>query len=1068
MPDQSLPEQVAGIIDAVVGCGPVDPSDRFSELGGDSIQAVQVLSLCWSELGVELPMQTLRTETTVSELVAAVAAARSGPAGVAAAPGGAPVPNDEAASVPASPRQAALFSLSQARPELPAYNVPVALWLTGQLDRRRLQRALNLLVHRHDALRTAFSTGPDGTVLLTTRPADSATVIIEELPATRLDLAASLLQEIAAQPLDLTRSPVRVCLLPVAADRHALLVVVHHAVCDGWALNILLSDLCRHYAAEGAEPPTAGPGQRELLSWDEGRRTVPREEALRRWGDLLAGVPTLLDLPLDRSRPPARSMLGTRVPLRVPANLHEGLRARAATWGTTPFALLALALGVLLERYTSRDDLVIGVPTANRHHPRALEAVGYLSNVVPVRLDLRGQPDVAVALSRITSGLATSTELSWVPLDDIAAAVDAERSATHQPLFQVALVQLGNGVAPLRLPGLRVERQDLGTGTSKYDQSWYLEDFGDGLTGYVEYATDLFDEDSVTRMRDHFLRVLEALVRAETDHPLRELTMFSPHEQAGLIDELTPPAGPTPDSVVTSFLSHVRDRPDAPAIWSDGCLTTYRELHDGAMHVAGRLAKLGAGPETVVGLHLTRSPEQVAAVLGVLMAGAAFLPLDPAYPAERLRYMIDDAALSLIVTEQPDDPALHGTPARLVTLDGGGGPRLAPRQVDPRSLAYVIYTSGSTGAPKGVALTHDGLVNVIERSRESFDLKPGTRVLQFVSLSFDASVWETFMALCTGGVLCLGPAVLAESTASLEELIKRSGAEVVFLPPAVLAILDPAAVPSVRLVLTGGDRVSRDLRDRWAARVRFFAAYGPTEGTIVQTWGECPPDQVGPTPVGLPFGGVRLYVLDDELRPVPLGAVGEVYVGGVAVGRGYRGRSDLTATHFLPDCWSPVPGGRMYRTGDLVRRRGDGALIFVGRTDNQVKIRGFRIELGEVEAALSRRADILAAVALVDTQGPRARLAAWLVPAGPTDHDFAERVRTDLRAQLPEHMVPSRISVVASLPHTRNGKVDYSALLTTTPAEDRLSSLLDRLDSLTDAEVDALLAATSAEKPGNR
>jgi amino acid adenylation domain-containing protein len=421
--------------------------------------------------------------------------------------------------------------------------------------------------------------------------------------------------------------------------------------------------------------------------------------------------------------------------------------------------------------------------------------------------------------------------------------------------------------------------------------------------------------------------------------------------------------------------------------------------------------------------------------------------------------MAEDAGLTLVIA-QSGAPALAGTGARILTMAEMTETSVTgPAAVHPRGLAYVIYTSGSTGAPKGVALTHDGLVNVIERSRESFGLEPGSRVLQFVSLSFDASVWETFMALCTGGTLCLGPVDVADASGSLEEVITGSGAEVVFLPPALLGILDPARVPTVRLVLTGGDRITGELRDRWAGRVRFFAAYGPTEGTIVQTWGECRAGESGPAPVGLPFGGVRLYVLDAEQRPVPYGAVGEVHVGGVAVGRGYRGRPGLTADRFRPDPWAVSPGDRMYRTGDLVRRCPDGALSFVGRTDSQVKVRGFRIELGEVAATLTRRPDVAQAVAQVDTvSSGQPQLRAWVVPAGPAGPELGDRIRAELRRSVPEHLVPARITVLPVLPRTINGKIDYAALLAA-PAEPDLTQLLDRLDSLTDDEVEALLAA---------
>ncbi|SDT80521.1 non-ribosomal peptide synthetase [Actinoplanes derwentensis] len=1065
MENHYLFDRVASIIDDILGCGPVTPSDQFGALGGDSIQGVQVLSRCYTDLGVDLPPQALEARTTVGRLVDAISEHLG--AGEAEDSVSAEIVHraGDPAWTTATERQAVLYSAFQARPDLPLYNVPVALWCDGPLNHDRLQRALDQVAQRHEALRSVFSVDDNGTVLVRAVPPESYSVAVE-----RIDLRSGSVDELlrreAERPLDPATSVLRVCVITTGPDRAVVLVVVHHIVCDGWGLNLLLADLGDQYRTDGPAGPYAGPSQAEIVAWDRSRNATSDGDRADRWAELLDGASPVVDLPLDRPRPATRSWAGDRVALHVPPDLYGELRARAGELSVTPFTLLALTYAITMARYTGSKDLVVGVPVANRWHGASLNAVTYLSITLPVRLDLRHQSTLAGAADRVSASVAASSELPWAPPELIAARMGAPRSAGCHPVFQTALVWLTNAAASLDLPGVAVRRTDLGTGTAKFDQSWYLEEFGDEIVGYLEYSTELFTASTAARMRDHFRHVLTRVVTDAVDTPLADIALTGAEEKATFIASLCPPSPEGAHaSVVDAFLAQAERQPEAQAVWSGEGSLTYGELSRRAHEIAASLTARGAGPEQVVGVHLPRSTEQVAAVLAVLLTGAAFLPLDPAYPPDRLRYMIDDSQVRVVVTSDITDHSLVGAAGRPITLmairdDEWRGTPPPVRPIHRKSLAYVIYTSGSTGDPKGVELTHDGLMNVIEASRRSFGLRAGTRVLQFVSLSFDAAVWETFMALGAGGTLCLGPPDLASTAGPIESVVERSSAEVVFLPPALLSILDPAKVPQVRLVLTGGDRVSSALRDRWAGRVGFFAAYGPTEATIVQTWGQCSPDQTGPVPVGRPFGGVRLYVLDPDLEPVPPGAVGEVYVGGIAVGRGYRGRPGLTADRFVPDPWAAAPGTRMYRTGDLVRRRPDDELIFVGRSDNQAKVRGFRIELGEIEAVLVRMYGVAAAVARVRDAGTsRARLVAWVVPREQAGDDLATQLLERMRRQLPAHMVPQSLTVVPEFPRTVNGKVDYAGLEEAGGGGTDIGSLLDRIENLSDDEVEELLAA---------
>ncbi|WP_405163082.1 amino acid adenylation domain-containing protein [Nocardia sp. NBC_01499] len=500
---------------------------------------------------------------------------------------------------------------------------------------------------------------------------------------------------------------------------------------------------------------------------------------------------------------------------------------------------------------------------------------------------------------------------------------------------------------------------------------------------------------------------------------------------------------------------------DAPALWHEGSEIGYGELNARANTIAAELIRRGIGAERLVGISIPRSPEQMAAVLGVLKAGAAYLPLDPAYPANRREYMVRDSGLRTVLT---CGTGLLGIPAGVDIIDlddipSDGAIRDPGIAVRPDQLAYVIYTSGTTGRPKGVELTHGGLANVIRASLTDFALDPSSRVLQFVSFSFDASVWEMFMGLGSGGTLCLAPPDLAAAEHSIDRTIRDSRVTLIYLPPALLSTIDPATVPEIRTVITGGDRISAELRNRWAETATFFVGYGPTEGTIVQTWQECAVRSPSVPSIGLPIANVLLYVLDHNGDPAPPGVVGEVYVGGIAVGRGYRHRPGLAAARFVADPFSPTPGARMYRTGDLVRCTEDGAMMFVARADQQVKIRGYRIEIGEVEAALRVIDGVREAVAVAEPGvSGLPRLIAYVVAEAPAE--FGRSVRAMLRDRLPDYMVPSVVHVVDHFPLTVNGKIDRKSLPSLVrSATDPVAQALARVESMSDEQARALLDA---------
>jgi amino acid adenylation domain-containing protein len=995
-----------------------DAEATFGQLGGDSLLAVRVLSRCRQSLAVDLPLRALGPGVCVADFIDSVVRER----GLASAS----EPEHTTAPMP-DPLSSAVRSLVGShylRPDLPTYSVAFELLLVGALDLDRLRRALIHLVGRHDALRCSFSV-ENGAVTAFVRP-DATPDFVVVTPAALADAVR--------EPLALDRSPLRARLARESEDRHRLVMVVHHAVCDGLSVQIIVRELTMLYR-DGDAAALPAPvmqasmlGQLEVRRLDRGRR----ELLARRWADRLDGAPEMAQLPIETARPARPSMKGDRVPLAVPSAQLQRLQRFAAAHDTTVFAALATVLAVLLNRYTGQDDLVVGVPMSGRREPQTQDAIGNLSSMVPLRLSIARRGTARQLLADVQEAIIWAQEHSDLPFEAIVDEVRPLRSPSFHPIFQVALVLLSEMDVVADDPSLTVSRRDLSTGTSKFDLSWYFQRTALGLDGYVEFSTDLFSSEMVGQMAAHFRRLLESLVQNPTWAATR-LPMYAEDERLVLTEGLHGPVRAIGADVQARFVSYAQRQPEHPALWHRGVEISYGRLNAASNGLARHLRALGVGPEVVVGICIERSPEQIASLLAVLKTGAGYVPLDPTYPDDRLQFMIDDSAVRLVLTTPASRRRIAGAVnATLVDVAERFDEDDIPEQTTatrPDQLAYMIYTSGSTGRPKGVQLSHRGLANVIESSGPAFRLGPDSRILQFVSFSFDASVWEIMMALGWGATLCLGPADLADATSGLEEVIRASGATVVYLPPALLTVIEPSRVPSVEVVITGGDRIGPDLRDRWLGRARFFAAYGPTEATIVQTWAECHGPSPQAPPIGDAIDNVRLYVLDQDLQPVPYGCVGEVYVGGAAVGRGYHGRSALTADRFLPDPHA-CDGSRLYRTGDLVRRGRAGELQFVGRVDDQVKVRGYRVELGEVDAALRRAPqvkDVLVRVELA--QHGRPQLVAYVVPTeDPPPTDLSVALRRDLRDVLPAHMIPAMIYAVPVFPLTPNGKIDVGTL----------------------------------------
>ncbi|MGP3972371.1 non-ribosomal peptide synthetase, partial [Streptomyces sp. 6N223] len=789
--------------------------------------------------------------------------------------------------------------------------------------------------------------------------------------------------------------------------------------------------------------------QRELL----GEEHDPESRFSRQyayWAEQLADLPEQVTLPADHPRPAVASYQGDIVEVFLDAQLHRGITELARSTGTTVHMVLHAALAALLTRLGAGTDIPIGTPIAGRTDEGVSDLVGLFVNTLVLRTDTSGNPTFAELLARSRETSLAGYAHQDIPFEALVEKLNPQRSTAHHPLFQIMLA-LQNGVdtAP-SLFGLDAEPINFGTGVSRVDITVSLievENKGvpDGLTGIVEYSTDLFDRRTIEAFIARWERLLEAVV-SDPQQRIATPDLLTPTERDRLLfTHGHNPQDIPPLTMPELFEAQVAAAPEALAVEAEHAAWTYGELNARANRVAHWLMGRGIGPERVVGVAMPRCAEQVAVVLGIVKAGAAYLPIDPAYPAERIRYIAADARPALILTTLATAPDLPGD------LAGTTVPIDAPEtqaswqaavttnpttHLEPADTAYVIYTSGSTGRPKGVSVTHTGIAGLRASQAENVEADSAARVLQFASASFDVSIWDLIMALTTGGALILSHQQRLAGEELLEILADREISHAT-LPPSVVGTLPPDApqtLTSLRVLTLAGEACPPDLVTAWAPGRRCVNAYGPTEITCAATVGRLRPGNR--VPLGTPVPNARLYVLDEHLGLVPVGVAGELYVAGPGLARGYLNRSGLTATRFVADPFGE-PGSRMYRTGDVVRWGVGGQLEYLGRADDQVKIRGFRIEPGEVRAALTAHPDIAQAVVTThETDAGDKRLIAYVVPTEPSEFSTVRlRVRETLREQLPDYLVPAGITPVDAIPLTPNGKVDYRAL----PAPDVVS-----------------------------
>ncbi|QWP75372.1 amino acid adenylation domain-containing protein [Lysobacter sp. K5869] len=1032
-PQGALEQGVAELWGELLGIAEVARDDDFFALGGHSLTAVQAVARLRTRFGREVPLRELFARPTPRAL-----AAYLGEAGVSDE---APIaPADRSRPLPLSLAQSRLWFLAQLDSAAgAAYHIPAALRLHGELDRDALQAALDALAARHESLRTRFA------------PRDGEPELIVDAPAafalSRIDLSgldedereaavAAQAAEEAAAPFDLAAGPpARGRLLELDPQTHVLLLTQHHIVSDGWSIPVLVREFAELYAAarenRAARLPALPIQYADYAVWQRERASGEAwQRRLDYWATQLSGAPALLELPGDRPRPPVQSYRGASVPLRLEPELVEALRGWASAHGATLFMAVLAGWAALLSRLSGQDDVVIGTPVANRPRAELEGLAGFFVNTLALRVPLGGAPDPAALLARARQVALDAYAHQDVPFEQVVERVRPQRSLGHSPLFQ-SMLAFNNtpGERELTLPGLRLQPQEQARASTQFDLSLALNERDGALEGALEFASDLFDAATVQRWAGHLQRLLAAMA-ADPRTEVARLPWLSEAEAAQLRDWSEPaPCSPVPaETVPALFEAQVRRTPHAPALSFEGRSLSYDQLNRAANRVAHRLLALGVRPDDRVALRAERGLPLLIGLLGILKSGAAYVPIDPAYPVSRQAYMLADCRPVALLVDEEGGGIEAACPVLTIGGEDVGEDDPHVPQLEPRHLAYVIYTSGSTGQPKGAMVEHASVVNLWRALEDRFGAHcpPGARVTLNAGVSFDASV-QGLVQWLSGRTVVVVPAAVRSDARALREFLREERIDLCDTTPAQLETLLAEGLPDIadggpRVWLVGGEAIAPRL---WQALAGLQAlalnVYGPTECTVDSTCARI--DAADAPHIGRALGNVRLRVLDAHGAPVPPGVRGQIHIGGAGLARGYLGRDELTAERFVE-----LDGARFYRTGDIGRWRADGDLEYLGRDDDQIKLRGHRIELGEIEAALALAPGIDAVAVLLrrDAAG-EGRLVAY-VATQDNGEDATARWHDGLSARLPAHMLPAAYVRLPRLPLTANGKIDRGVL----------------------------------------
>lgn len=973
-----------------------------------------------------------------------------------AQPNAVPDGAEEVLLAPAAYVQRRLWFLAQLEPNSPAYNILITLRLKGSVDHAALERALNKIVQRHEVLRTTFALRNDEVMQVISPNLHVPLTLVDKRllgPEEREPGWRRVAADEGARPFDLQRGPLfRSVLVMLGANDHVLLITVHHIVFDGWSEDVFVRELAEFYTSEvegrQATLPPLPIQYADFAAFEQEQLTGPGLDALlQHWTRALAGAPTTLNLPTDHVRPPVQTARGGLESTTLAGSLWQQVAAFSRREGVTVFMTLLAAFGAVLHRLSGQTDLLIGIPAAGRDRRELEGLIGFFINTLVLRVDASGDPTFRALVGRVRGNCLAAYAHRDLPFDRLVEALNPERTRDRHPIFQV-MFALDPKAHKVAFAGIELERIVVHNGSTKCDLLFEIAEDTEHVTLMAEYSVDLFEPATVAALLQRCQRVLEAAV-TDPDVPIGEIDLMDAAERETVVIRwnATAVAYP-PDALLHTMIeAQVARTPDAVAIEYEGQTLTHREIDRRANQLAHRLRALGVGPEVLVGLCLERSPHLIVALCATLKAGGAYVPLDPEYPADRLAFMLSDADAPVLITTRALAERLPAAAPSTVLIDEEWDrlERFSATKPDelvqPDGLAYMIYTSGSTGRPKGALNTHRGICNRLAWMRDQYDVGGTTTILQKTPISFDVSVWELFLPLITGARMVLAKPGGHRDPAYLIDLITTRSVTMTHFVPSMLRVFlgqsDVERCHSLEHVICSGEGLPAELRGAFFQRLScgLHNLYGPTEAAVDVTFWDCRQESQTPTvPIGRPVANTQIYILDEERRAVPIGIPGELYIGGVQVGRGYHRRADLTAERFIANPFSADPESRLYKTGDLCRFLPHGAIDYLGRLDHQVKVRGFRIELGEIEATLAAHPAVreVVVIAREDVPGDKRLIAYVVVRAEPAA--TASALREYVSRKLPDYMVPSHIVQLDAMPLSPNGKVDRAALPAVTPA----------------------------------
>jgi amino acid adenylation domain-containing protein/FkbH-like protein len=1020
--------------------------DNFFALGGHSLMAAQAVARIRLTLGVELPLRSVFECPTIAELARQIEVRRR--EGQPPLPALKPAPHQGRA--PVSYAQQRLWFLDQLEPGNPLYNILQMMRIQGDLKVEILEQSINEVTRRHESLRTTFRAEDTQPVQLI---APSLPIAVTRIDCGHLksetretEVQRLTLQEFR-RPFDLSKGPLlRATVIRLAEEDHILLLGMHHIVSDRWSMGVLWDELTAVYSAlVDKKTPQLGAlavQYADFAVWQRERLSGPvMDQQAAFWKKQLAGAPAVLELPTDRPRPAVQSYRGATCSRLLSRNLVERVAALGQTEGATLFMTLLAAFQTLLARYSGQEDIVVGSPVAGRNHAEVEPLIGFFVNTLALRTDLSGNPTFRELLNRVKDTALNAYANQDIPFEKLVEELQPERSLSYNPVFQVMFALQNAPLKPLQLPGLRVERVPVYPDTSMFDLSWFAIEVPEGLLLRAEFSTDLFDSTTIEHMLEHFEVLVEDIV-AHPERHIAELALLSPEEERRILIDFNQTTRPYDDLCLHDLVARkARAVPDSAALIDGERRITYHELNTRANQIAHYLRERGAGPDTPVGIYCERSAELIIGVLGILKAGSAYVPLDPAYPAERIACILEDARPVAVLTQRSLAGGLPAFAGETIALDSAWREISREAETDPlvavssENLAYILFTSGSTGRPKGVALEHHSAATFVQWALETFSPEELDGVLFSTSICFDLSVFEVFVTLSAGGKVIIAPNVL-----HLPSLAARSEVRLINTVPSAMAeLVRMGAVPaSVRVINLAGEALTQSLADQIYANTgieKLYNLYGPTEDTTYSTYTLV--KRGAPVTIGKPLANTQAYILDPNRKPVPAGVPGELYLAGDGLARGYYGRNDLTSERFVPNPFASRHGSRMYRTGDRCRWLRDGNIEYLGRLDHQVKLRGFRIELGEIETTLERHPAVEQSIALVREDEPgMPRLVAY-VKCKPGESMSPDELRCHVRTSLPEFMTPSAFVLLDSFPQTPNGKINRRALPAPGPVAER-------------------------------